>query len=303
MIDKLIHNMERYAWLLIAGFVAFAGAAYVGSVIDQANSDIEFIWLLTMWAMLAMGAVVVILTVVDVLVDTLGITNPIQKTMLLLKTEQEVLIASSLAFVAAAKIGDLLMNAGSDYARVWVAFIWGLIILGLVMIVAVAIDLTLDFLFTSFIRSSLERLREMQRLLMVGFAGAVVPAYVGSWTVDSGTKTPEIWLATMWASLAVSAVILVGVVLYAVIETTQDNLLRKLVLTLQASRWMALVSFTAFWGSAFVGSLTVDVDADLPAVWLAAMWIMLAVGALGIIAVVVQSALVVAGQVGVPPAE
>jgi hypothetical protein len=303
MIDKLIQNMERYAWLLLAGFVAFAGAAYVGSIINQANSDIEFIWLLTMWAMLAMGAVVVVLTVVHVLLDTLGTGNPIQKTMQLLKADQELLMASSLAFVVAARIGDLTMNAGSDRPEGWLAFIWVLIILGLVMIIGIAIDLTLDFLFTSFIRAGLERLREMQRLLLVSFVGAVVPAYVGSWTVDAASKTPEIWLATMWATLAVSAVILVSVVLYAVIETTKDNLLHKLVRTLQASRWMALVSFLAFAGSAYVGFLTVDADADLPAVWLAAMWIMLAVGALGIIAVVVQSALVVTGQVGVPPAE
>ena len=47
---------------------------------------------------------------------------------------------------------------------------------------------------------------------------------------------------------------------------------------LRKNVWLILVGCIAFAGSAFIGSVTVDANSSTPAIWLATMWIMLAVG-------------------------
>ena len=42
--------------------------------------------------------------------------------------------------------------------------------------------------------------------------------------------------------------------------------------------WLLLVGCLAFAGSAFIGSVTVDAESSTPGIWLATMWILLAVG-------------------------
>lgn len=47
---------------------------------------------------------------------------------------------------------------------------------------------------------------------------------------------------------------------------------------LRKNVWLMLVGALAFAGSAFIGSVTVDADSSTPGIWLATMWILLAVG-------------------------
>lgn len=47
---------------------------------------------------------------------------------------------------------------------------------------------------------------------------------------------------------------------------------------LRKNGWLMMVGCIAFAGSAFIGSVTVDAESSTPEIWLATMWIMLAVG-------------------------
>ncbi len=47
---------------------------------------------------------------------------------------------------------------------------------------------------------------------------------------------------------------------------------------LRKNVWLMLVGSIAFAGSAFIGSVTVDAESTTPGIWLATMWILLAVG-------------------------
>lgn len=47
---------------------------------------------------------------------------------------------------------------------------------------------------------------------------------------------------------------------------------------LRKNVWLMLVGALAFTGSAFIGSVTVDANSSTPEIWLATMWILLAVG-------------------------
>lgn len=69
----------------------------------------------------------------------------------------------------------------------------------------------------------------------------------------------------------------------------------KLMNCLRKNTWLLVAAFLAFAASAFVGSLTVDSGTTTPVVWLAAMWAMLAVGAVVIVGVVVECALALVG--------
>lgn len=55
-------------------------------------------------------------------------------------------------------------------------------------------------------------------------------------------------------------------------------MLNKFLDCLRKNVWLLLVGCIAFAGSAFIGSVTVDADSSTPGIWLATMWIMLAVG-------------------------
>lgn len=63
-----------------------------------------------------------------------------------------------------------------------------------------------------------QSLRQNTWLLMAAFVGFTAAAVVGSLTVDSNTSTPEVWLAVMWAMLAVGVVIVVAVAIEAITE-------------------------------------------------------------------------------------
>lgn len=65
-------------------------------------------------------------------------------------------------------------------------------------------------------------------------------------------------------------------------------MLQKLTQALRLNTWLLMAAFAAFTASALVGHLTVDAESSTPAVWLATMWVMLAAGAVIIIAVVIE---------------
>jgi hypothetical protein len=65
MLFKFNNRLRENAWLLLTAFAAFAAAAYVGSVTVDAGSTTPVIWLATMWAMLAVGALIVVLVILE----------------------------------------------------------------------------------------------------------------------------------------------------------------------------------------------------------------------------------------------
>lgn len=70
----------------------------------------------------------------------------------------------------------------------------------------------------------------------------------------------------------------------------------KLMRTLREDVYLIIAAFWSFAGSAWIGSLTVDAESTTPGIWLACMWVMLAVGAVIIIGVIVECVLAVLGR-------
>lgn len=65
MLYKFNNALRQSSWLLLTAFAAFAGSAYIGSVTVDAGSTTPAIWLAAMWAMLAIGALIVVLVVIE----------------------------------------------------------------------------------------------------------------------------------------------------------------------------------------------------------------------------------------------
>lgn len=65
MLGKLSACLRQNAWLLLTGFLAFTASSYVGSLTVDANSTTPVVWLLTMWAMLAYGALIMVVVAID----------------------------------------------------------------------------------------------------------------------------------------------------------------------------------------------------------------------------------------------
>ncbi|MCI0713498.1 MAG: hypothetical protein L0154_25300 [Chloroflexi bacterium] len=65
MVSKLNNSLRQNAWLLLTAFAAFAGSSYIGSVTVDAGSTTPAIWLAAMWSMLAVGAVIIVLVVIE----------------------------------------------------------------------------------------------------------------------------------------------------------------------------------------------------------------------------------------------
>jgi hypothetical protein len=65
-------------------------------------------------------------------------------------------------------------------------------------------------------------------------------------------------------------------------------MVHKLTACLRENTWLLMAAFAAFVASSVVGALTVDAESTTPAIWLATMWVMLLIGAIIIIAVVIE---------------
>ena len=72
---KFMNTLRDRQWLMMAAFLAFASAAFVGSLTVDSGTETPIIWLLAMWAMLAMGAVIVIGVVVEAVAAFLGMSE------------------------------------------------------------------------------------------------------------------------------------------------------------------------------------------------------------------------------------
>lgn len=65
MVSQLTDCLRRNTWLLFVGFIAFTAASIVGALTVDSGSSTPAIWLLTMWAMLAFGTVIMISVAVE----------------------------------------------------------------------------------------------------------------------------------------------------------------------------------------------------------------------------------------------
>jgi hypothetical protein len=65
MVGSLTDCLRRNTWLLFVSFIAYTAASIVGSLTVDAESTTPAIWLLTMWAMLAFGTVIMIAVAVE----------------------------------------------------------------------------------------------------------------------------------------------------------------------------------------------------------------------------------------------
>jgi len=74
-IRKLMNTLRDRQWLMVAAFLAFASAAFVGNLTVDSGTSTPVIWLLSMWAMLAVGAVVIIGVVVEAVMVVFGMLD------------------------------------------------------------------------------------------------------------------------------------------------------------------------------------------------------------------------------------
>lgn len=65
MASLLTECLRKNTWLLFVAFVAYTASSIVGSLTVDADSSTPAIWLLTMWAMLALGTVIIVAVVVE----------------------------------------------------------------------------------------------------------------------------------------------------------------------------------------------------------------------------------------------
>jgi hypothetical protein len=65
MVSLLTDCLRKNTWLLFVSFIAYTAASIVGSLTVDAESTTPIIWLLTMWAMLALGTVIIIAVAVE----------------------------------------------------------------------------------------------------------------------------------------------------------------------------------------------------------------------------------------------
>jgi hypothetical protein len=65
MFVKLNEVLRKNAWLLLTGFLAFVGSAYIGSLTVDAGSTTPVIWLGTMWSMLAYGVIIMVSVLIE----------------------------------------------------------------------------------------------------------------------------------------------------------------------------------------------------------------------------------------------
>lgn len=65
MLSKLNNCLRQNSWLLLTAFAGFTASAYIGSVTVDAGSATPAIWLAAMWAMLAVGALIIVLVVIE----------------------------------------------------------------------------------------------------------------------------------------------------------------------------------------------------------------------------------------------
>ena len=73
MIGKLMQALRKNTWLLLVGFAAFLAASGVGWLADGVESDLAaLVWALSVWAMIAIGAVILIGVVLESLMDMFG---------------------------------------------------------------------------------------------------------------------------------------------------------------------------------------------------------------------------------------
>jgi len=74
-ISKLMNKLQSRQWLMVAAFLAFASAAFVGSLTVDSGTSTPIIWLLTMWAMLLVGAVTLIGVMVEAVMAFFGVAE------------------------------------------------------------------------------------------------------------------------------------------------------------------------------------------------------------------------------------
>ena len=72
MIAKLTEALRRNTWLIVAGCLAFVASAYVGALTVDAGSSTPAVWLGAMWMMLAMGALIMVVVIVDAVQSAIG---------------------------------------------------------------------------------------------------------------------------------------------------------------------------------------------------------------------------------------
>jgi hypothetical protein len=72
--------------------------------------------------------------------------------------------------------------------------------------------------------------------------------------------------------------------------------IRKVMNTLRDRQWLMVAAFLAFSSAAFVGWATTDAGTDTPRVWLVTMLAMGLVGAVTLIGIVVEAAMVFFGM-------
>jgi hypothetical protein len=70
-----MNTLRDRQWLMVAAFLAFASAAFVGNLTVDSGTATPIIWLLSMWAMLLLGAVTVVGVIIEGVMVFLGMLD------------------------------------------------------------------------------------------------------------------------------------------------------------------------------------------------------------------------------------
>jgi hypothetical protein len=70
-----MNTLRDRQWLMVAAFLAFASAAFVGNLTVDSGTSTPIIWLLSMWAMLLLGAVTVVGVIIEGVMVFLGMLD------------------------------------------------------------------------------------------------------------------------------------------------------------------------------------------------------------------------------------